>query len=94
MANKQTNDSRRSTVQKMDFYNERQGFNPDTHTAKRSQAGVESSPGQRKETVTLTNEQVAERAKALWKQRGCPTGQDLNIWLDAENELKMELGVR
>ncbi|MEJ2702167.1 MAG: DUF2934 domain-containing protein [Sedimentisphaerales bacterium] len=51
-------------------------------------------PRHEQETSTLTHDQIAERAKALWQQRGCPPNEDQKNWFDAENELKMELGVR
>jgi hypothetical protein len=41
----------------------------------------------------LTHDQIAERAKRLWQQRGCPQGQDEYIWHEAERQLKRELGM-
>lgn len=34
-----------------------------------------------------TPEQIAERAYALWIERGCPEGSDEADWLEAEREL-------
>jgi len=42
---------------------------------------------------TLAHDQIAERAKRLWQQRGCPQGQDEYIWHEAERQLKRELGM-
>jgi len=39
-----------------------------------------------------TYEQVAERARAIWQERGCIPGQDERNWLEAEAELRRELG--
>lgn len=38
----------------------------------------------------LTHHEIAERARALWTARGCPTGRDDEIWLDAERQLAAE----
>ncbi len=34
-----------------------------------------------------TREQIHALAHELWKDRGCPVGRDLEIWLDAERQL-------
>ena len=36
----------------------------------------------------LTQEQIAERAKALWEKRGRPQGQDQADWFEAEAQLR------
>jgi len=46
-----------------------------------------------KKNVFLTHEQIAERAKNIWIERGCPSNQDEQNWLEAENQLKQELGI-
>lgn len=33
-------------------------------------------------------EQIAERAYYIWQARGCPWGQSLEDWLEAEKQLK------
>ncbi len=33
------------------------------------------------------HEEVAVRAREIWEARGCPSGQDLEIWFAAESEL-------
>jgi hypothetical protein len=35
----------------------------------------------------VPQELVAERARALWEERGRPADQDLEIWLEAERQL-------
>jgi hypothetical protein len=55
-------------------------------------AGIAVS-GETTATATLTaptHEQVARRAREIWEQRGCPPGQDEQIWLEAEMQLKRE----
>ena len=41
---------------------------------------------------TATHEEIAERAKAIWQQCGCPSGEDERIWYEAEAQLQSELG--
>lgn len=36
----------------------------------------------------VTREQIAALAHAIWQDRGCPQGSDLDIWLEAERQLK------
>ena len=47
-----------------------------------------------KQIVTLSHEQIAERAKTLWMNQGCPFGQDEQNWFEAESQLKQELGLK
>ena len=35
-----------------------------------------------------TREQVQELAHAIWTDRGCPQGCDVEIWLEAERQLR------
>lgn len=41
-----------------------------------------------------THEQIAQRAHELWVKSGSIPGQDQKHWLEAEAQLKKELGVR
>ncbi|MFY9924847.1 MAG: DUF2934 domain-containing protein [Opitutaceae bacterium] len=34
-----------------------------------------------------THLEIAAEAEVLWRQRGCPSGQDNEIWLEAERQL-------
>jgi hypothetical protein len=40
-----------------------------------------------KTTIHPTHEEIAQQAERLWQDRGCPQGQDEEIWLEAENQL-------
>ena len=40
--------------------------------------------------VELSHEQIAERARKLWMERGSPGGRDLEHWLEAEKQLRQE----
>lgn len=44
-------------------------------------------------TVHPARDDIARHAYFLWEARGRPTGQDTEIWLEAEREL-LVLGVR
>ena len=41
----------------------------------------------------LTYEQISERAKLIWQNRGCIPGEDERNWNEAESQLKVELGI-
>ena len=41
----------------------------------------------------LTYEQIAQRAEAIWHQKGCQPGQDEQNWREAEAQLKAEMGI-
>lgn len=36
----------------------------------------------------ISHDRIAERARAIWQQRGQPEGRDLEHWLEAERELR------
>jgi hypothetical protein len=44
-------------------------------------------------SVSLTHDQIADRARAIWEQRGHPQGEDEKIWHEAEDQLKHEIGM-
>jgi len=46
-----------------------------------------------KNIVSISHEQIAERARNIWINRGCPNNKDSENWYDAENQLKQELGI-
>lgn len=56
------------------------------YTSKPSDTSSEQSP-------MLMHEQIAERAKKIWRDRGCVPGFDEQNWYEAETQLKMELKV-
>jgi hypothetical protein len=41
-----------------------------------------------------TQQQIAALAHELWLARGCPSGRDLDIWLEAERQLNGGPAVR
>jgi hypothetical protein len=42
----------------------------------------------------LTHEQIAERARAIWIERGRIVGEDERNWREAEAQLRGELGLK
>jgi hypothetical protein len=40
--------------------------------------------------MTITYEQIAQRAFEIWKREGEPVGKDQEHWLQAEEELRKE----
>ena len=56
-----------------------------------SQISGNIGAGEKRNTVTLSHKQIEERAKTIWRQKGCPVGQDVTIWCEAENQLRQEL---
>ncbi|MEO7413705.1 MAG: DUF2934 domain-containing protein [Opitutaceae bacterium] len=38
-------------------------------------------------TNSPTHESVSQRAQQIWRERGCPSGCDTEIWLEAERAL-------
>jgi hypothetical protein len=46
------------------------------------------------QAVIVTHEQISERARALWLERGCMPGQAEQDWHEAESLLRAELEAR
>jgi hypothetical protein len=62
--------------------------------AKGKTAGAKPSGGMEAGAATATvaapvptHDQIAQRAREIWERRGCPQGQDREIWLEAEAQL-------
>jgi len=43
-----------------------------------------------KPETELTHERIAERAFAIWQNRGCIPGEDERNWFEAETQLRAE----
>ncbi len=50
-------------------------------------------PGPSLQSVPLSHDLIAERARTIWLKRGCPSGHDQENWRNAEAQLRTELGV-
>lgn len=40
-----------------------------------------------------SHDQIADRARAIWEQSGHPEGRDLEVWLQAERELRDHVSI-
>ncbi len=49
-----------------------------------SSVNSQSSPGAQR---TPSHQEITARAEALWRGKGCPSGCDDEIWLEAERQL-------
>ena len=45
------------------------------------------------QAVVLTHDLIAERARTVWRERGCSRDRDEENWREAEAQLKTEMGV-
>ena len=43
--------------------------------------------------IALTHERIAERARIIWQNRGCRSGEDERNWNEAETQLRAESGI-
>ena len=75
-----------------------QSGSPTTATVRpanvRSQQATSSTPSVSTSTVqsmTVTYEQTAQRAREIWMRKGCRPGEDEQNWLEAETQLKAEM---
>jgi hypothetical protein len=93
MAKKQMNYYSKNADEKTDTSKRQEQSSSSMQSEKSVAVAEKPSARQVKTPVSLTFEQIAERAKILWKERGCPSGQDDKNWYDAEKQLKKELGV-
>ena len=50
--------------------------------------------GRSKAPVGPTHKQIEDRAREIWHRKGCPCGQDEQNWLEAEAQLKKEMGAK
>ena len=41
-----------------------------------------------------THKQIEDRAKEIWHRKGCQSGQDEQNWMEAEAQLKKEMGIK
>lgn len=53
----------------------------------------QESGGTATATMPITHEQIAERARQIWEQHGCPQGEDEKNWREAERQLQAEMGI-
>lgn len=89
-----TNSLKSNTTKKSDIVNLKDPVSAGKQTTKQNKTQHSNkSIEQKQKPVDLTHDQISERAKVIWQQRGCPTDQDMDNWLEAEKELKTELAI-
>ena len=66
---------------------------PRTMDEKMTKRRMGPEPGPSLQTIALSHDRIAERARAIWLARGCSPDHDQENWLDAEVQLKCELGI-
>ncbi len=94
MSKKFTTNNQVNSSQKINTSSNQSQISSNIKTVNPVSSAKSSSSAPTKNVVTLTHEQIAERAKSIWMKRGCPSGQDEKNWQEAEKQLKQELGIR
>ena len=62
--------------------------------AKSSKAATERTPRLEREPIHVpTEEEVRERAHAIWLAEGMPEGREVDNWMRARRELEKEAGL-
>ena len=62
--------------------------------ARRAEVVERPGPARAKRPAGPTHEQIAQRAEEIWKRHGCPPGEDMENWFEAEAELKRKMGIQ
>jgi hypothetical protein len=91
MAKRQNSNTHTVKTQKNDAKEEKQQITTSSRDIKISQVAGETSTKQTQKTVAPTYEQISERAKVIWQQRGCTPGEDQRNWFEAEIQLQKEM---
>ena len=63
----------------------------ETMEPKRGAAEQRSEAGGGQRSGSPTHDQIARRAEAIWRQHGCPQGEDDRNWREAEAQLRHEM---
>jgi hypothetical protein len=63
---------------------------PASNDGNARQTMFDSQGGVSRATVPFTHEQITNRARALWLASGCKSGCDVQNWLEAEAQLRVE----
>jgi hypothetical protein len=61
----------------------------DQTTVERLQAWIEDLKQKLRQRLDArrTKQAISARAREIWEQNGCPSGRDLEFWLQAESEI-------
>jgi hypothetical protein len=66
---------------------------PCTTNGERTKHRMNPEPGPSLRAGALSHDLIAERARAIWLERGCLPDHDQENWRDAEAQLRTELGI-
>jgi hypothetical protein len=91
MAKRQSNSTHTVKNQKNSAKEEKQQTASSSKDIKISRVAGETSTKQTQKTVVPSYEQISERAKTIWQQRGCTPGEDQRNWFEAEIQLQKEM---
>lgn len=61
---------------------------PEPAAARAAEAAKAAEPARAAQPVKITHDMIAQRAYFIWLNSGRPQGQDRQIWLRAEAELR------
>jgi hypothetical protein len=81
------NSSRTTAAKRNQATNDDQQAKFGKRSTRTIQTSGKSSAVKVEKQVIPTHEQISERAKAIWQQRGCVQGEDERNWYEAENQL-------
>ena len=56
-------------------------------------SSIDTKTNQPGQAVAPTFEQIEERARMIWMQRGCIPGEDERNWNEAETQLRAEIHI-
>lgn len=87
MATKETGNSRAGTAGKTNVTEKIRQTGSSAGSTRPPLGVKEVSTTKTKRSAAPTYEQISERAKAIWQQRGCRPGEDERNWLEAERQL-------
>lgn len=89
MGQKKGNKDKKSTVATVDDSTRKSTSGVTTlHPAGKAGKSASATP------AGPTHEQIAQRAHELWVKNGARHGEDQRHWLEAETELKQEMGIK
>ena len=95
MVKRRTSNSQEEATGKKNITEKKQQVKSSRESTKPPQMTKEVSIRQTKNSVVPTYEQISERAREIWNERGCLPGEDERNWLEAENQLlSQEAGKR
>jgi hypothetical protein len=91
MAKRQNSSTKTAKTKKNSATEKKQQTTSGSRDIKIPQVSGETLTKQTQKTVIPTYDQISERAKTIWQQRGCTPGEDQRNWFEAEVQLQKEM---